>query len=203
MDIIFENLGFIIFLVFFILPAVKRLKQKKKEGEGLQAKKAGGKPAGPSRAADDETRARTSRPGLKGEKSRQLRKVLDKAGVSEGLAGLEKALKQGWEELSGETEKRPGVGEPVSSSIPLKKGEPQVPVQEIKTLVAEMEDQAAAAREAVLSAEGTSEVSAAPTPVRRYGHQETVSPLARIGAMSPLKQAVVWKEILDTPRGLS
>ena len=209
MDIIFENLGFIIFLVFFILPAVKRLKQKKREGEGLQTKKAGGKPAGSSRntgaprVADDETRARVSQSNWKKEKSRKLREVFNKAGVSDGLAELEKALKKGWEEFSGDEQKRPGVGEPVAADVPLTRAEPPAPPQETRTLVAEMGDQTAAPREAVLSTGEASEVPAAPSPVRRYGHQDRVSTLARIGAMSPLKQAVVWKEILDTPRGLS
>lgn len=203
MDIIFENLGFIIFLVFFILPAVRKLKQKKKENDGLQTKKAGGKPAGPSRAADDETRARASRSGWKKEKTRQLREVLDKAGVSDGLAELEKAFKQGWEELSGEEKKRPGVGEAVAADVPLNRTESPVPPQEIRTLVEEMDNLATAAREEALAPEGTAPgAPVAPLP-RGYGHQDRYSPLARIGTMSPLKQAVVWKEILDTPRGLS
>jgi len=209
MDIIFENLGFVIFLVFFILPAVKRLKQRKKENEGLQTKKAGGKPAGSSRAsglpraADDETRARASRTGWKKEKSRQLREVLDKTGVSEGLAELEKAFKQGWEDFSGEEKKRPGVGEAVAADVPLNRAEPQDPPQEIRTLVAEMENLAAAALGEALPPGGTAPGEAVAPPSRRYGHQDRYSPLARISTMSPLKQAVVWKEILDTPRGLS
>jgi hypothetical protein len=215
MDIIFENLGFFIFLVFFILPAVKRLKQGKKEKEALQTKKSGAKPAGPARdkgsaraadpprAADDDTRAQASRGGWKKEKSRQLREVLDKTGVSGGLAELEKALKQGWDDFSGEEQKRPPAGEPASATMPLKTSKPDEPPRAPQTLVAEMAEQAAASQEAALPAGGTGPEAPVSVPSRGYGHQTQVSPLARIGAMSPLKQAVVWKEILDTPRGLS
>ncbi len=124
--------------------------------------------------------------------------MLDKTGVSGGLAELEKALKQGWEEFSGEEQKRPRAGEPVALEVPLKAAEPREQPRESQTLAAAMAEvsrEEEAARNAA--------VAAAPPRPAGYGQQNRVSSLTRISAMSPLKQAVVWKEILDTPRGLS
>lgn len=198
MEWLFENLGLLIFLVFFILPAIGRISKRKKKEEGKKGEaKPGAKQAPPPEGST---------------LSRGIKEAARKGGADwEELNKAVKAWQEKMETAKGRTrEIKPSLAKTARQRkkrvAPDKVHKDKIhwasPSPPAHTTVAPEPEHPDVA---MPSEQGSLPFAALPrgaTASSAYHIKKAVSARERIAALPPLQQAVIWKEILDPPRGL-